>query len=88
MIVSHRLFLDIDIWTNDLKLGKILESVGGKCNCRGRHEDTVEGASQTNFAALPMKLCQLISSYVQSKHAQMKFDEIASKDGAGAGDTE
>ena len=77
-----------DIWTNDLKLGKILKSVGGKCNCQGRHEDYVVGSSNTNFAALPMKLSQLISSYVQSKHTQMKFDAIASKDAAGLGNNE
>lgn len=32
---------------------------------------------EKNFAALPFKLCQIISSYVHSKHTQLKFEQIA-----------
>ncbi|KAL3815661.1 hypothetical protein ACHAXA_006936, partial [Cyclostephanos tholiformis] len=69
-----------NIWTNDDKLGRILETIGGKCNCPRPHEEGVRslggGACNKNFAALPMKLCQVISDYVKSKHTQLKFDDL------------
>lgn len=62
------------IWTNDPTLGKILEKMGGECRCRGKHEESVKGSThKTNFAALPMKLCNIISDYVYTKHRQLKF---------------
>jgi len=64
------------IWTNDDKLGRILEVIGGTCNCPRPHEDGVRGAGNTNFAALPMKLCEVISEYVTSKHSQLRFDDL------------
>ena len=67
-----------NIWTNDPKLGDILEKIGKKCNCTLPHEESVKGSCcDRNFAALPMKLCQIISTYVQSKHTQLKFDQLA-----------
>ncbi|KAL3762247.1 hypothetical protein ACHAW5_007196 [Stephanodiscus triporus] len=65
-----------NIWTNDDKLGKILEAIGGTCNCPPPHEDGVRGAGTKNFAALPMKLCEVISEYVTSKHSQLRFDDV------------
>mmetsp|Transcript_8750 Transcript_8750/g.19620 ORF Transcript_8750/g.19620 Transcript_8750/m.19620 type:complete len:1054 (+) Transcript_8750:126-3287(+) len=71
-----------NIWTNDLKLGDILETVGGKCDCPLPHEESVKGRngssnSDKNFAALPLKLCQLITTYVHSKHTQLNFEKLA-----------
>mmetsp|Transcript_24012 Transcript_24012/g.39317 ORF Transcript_24012/g.39317 Transcript_24012/m.39317 type:complete len:201 (-) Transcript_24012:715-1317(-) len=71
-----------NIWTNDEKLGNILETIGGKCNCPLPHEESIRrnGSSSRdkNFAALPLKLCQIISTYVHSKHTQLKFEKNAS----------
>jgi len=68
-----------NIWTNDHKLGNILETVGGKCNCRSPHEESVRGGGAKNFAALPFNFCQLVSSYVHSKHTQLDFEKLAKK---------
>lgn len=69
-----------DIWTNDNKLGRILEAMGGKCNCPRPHEESVRadrgGARSKNFAALPINLCYVISEYVKSKHSQLRFEDI------------
>lgn len=66
------------IWTNDQTLGKILVRMGGVCKCRGKHEETVNSSTHTtNFAALPMKLCNVISDYVYTKHRQLKFKKYS-----------
>lgn len=66
------------IWTNDPTLGRILEKMGGECKCKGKHEESVKGSThKKNFAALPMKLCNIISDYVYTKHKQIKFEEYA-----------
>lgn len=62
------------IWTNDQSLGKIFVRMGGVCNCGGKHEESVQGSThKTNFAALPTKLCNVISDYVFTKHRQLKY---------------
>mmetsp|Transcript_32826 Transcript_32826/g.62709 ORF Transcript_32826/g.62709 Transcript_32826/m.62709 type:complete len:430 (-) Transcript_32826:209-1498(-) len=67
-----------NIWTNDWKLGNILETIGGKCDCSLPHEDSVRRTgNKVNFAALPLKLCQIITSYVHSKHTQLRFENFA-----------
>jgi hypothetical protein len=69
-----------DIWTNDNKLGRVLTAMGGTCNCPRPHEEGVRavrgGARNKNFAALPIKLCQVLSEYVRSKHSQLKFEDL------------
>jgi len=67
------------IWTNDEALGSILLLIGGKCKCVGRHEEGVKVNNDKNFSALPIKLCQIISDYLQSKHQSLKFKRFASK---------
>jgi len=67
------------IWTNDVALGSILLLIGGKCKCVGRHEEGAKINNDKNFSALPIKLCQIISDYVQSKHQSLKFKRFASK---------
>ena len=67
------------IWTNDEALGRVLIKIGGKCKCIGRHEEGVKVNNDKNFSALPRKLCQIISDYVQSKHQSLKFKRFASK---------
>lgn len=67
------------IWTNDEALGRVLIKIGGKCKCIGRHEEGVKVNNDKNFSALPIKLCQIISDYVQSKHQSLKFKQFASK---------
>ena len=69
--------------TNDATLGKILVRMGGTCNCRGKHEHSVQGTRDTNFAALPMKLCEIISDYVYSKHRQLKLKKYSEGSGEG-----
>lgn len=65
------------IFTNDAKLGQLLVAVGGKCRCKGNHGATVrDDGNDINFAALPMELCKIISSHVQSKTTQLKFDKM------------
>mmetsp|Transcript_23328 Transcript_23328/g.42080 ORF Transcript_23328/g.42080 Transcript_23328/m.42080 type:complete len:138 (-) Transcript_23328:28-441(-) len=74
-----------NIWTNDWKLGNILETIGGKCDCPLPHEDSVRRTGhEVNFAALPLKLCQIISSCVHSKHTQLRFETFA-KNGSNIG---
>ena len=66
------------IWTNDQTLGKILLRMGGVCNCRGKHEESVQGStSRTNFAALPEKLCKIVTDYVYTKHKQLKLKKYS-----------
>ena len=67
-----------NLWTNDKVLGNILRRIGGKCN-HVNHEEKVQEDRHKNFAALPMQLCELISSYISSKHTQLKFAKFASK---------
>ena len=67
-----------NLWTNDKVLGNILRRIGGKCN-HVNHEEKVQEDRHKNFAALPMQLCELISTYVSSKHTQLKFAKFASK---------
>ena len=75
------------IWTNDAKLGQLLKIEGGKCTCGKLHEEGVRSSPGKNFAALPMALCELLSTYVHSKHTQIKFDKrIASNNGSASGD--
>lgn len=66
-----------NIWTNDKVLGNILKRIGGKCN-HVNHEEKVQEDRHKNFAALPMQMCELISTYVSSKHTQLKFAKFAS----------
>lgn len=67
-----------NIWTNDKVLGNILKRIGGKCNHVNHEEKVQEDRHHKNFAALPMQLCELISTYVSSKHTQLKFAKFAS----------
>ena len=67
------------IWTNDDTLGHVLIKIGGKCKCIGKHEEGVKVNNDKNFSALPIKLCQIISDFVQSKHQSLKFKRFASK---------
>jgi hypothetical protein len=70
------------IWTNDQTLGRIIIRMGGVCNCRGKHEESVQGSGRTtNFAALPVKLCDVISDYVYTKHRQLKFKNYSETSG-------
>eukprot|EP00986_Skeletonema_menzelii_P001153 scaffold307_cov146-Skeletonema_menzelii.AAC.7 len=68
------------IWTNDPCLGRILVQMGGVCDCRGNHEESVQGSiHKKNFAALPTKLCNVISDYVYTKHRQLKYKKYIEK---------
>ena len=64
------------IWTNDHCLGKILLKMGGVCNCERKHEESVQGSNQKNFAALPTELCTVISDYVYTKHRHLKYKKF------------
>lgn len=65
--------------TNDEVLGKILVRMGGTCKCRERHAEQVRGTGHKNFAALPMKLCSVISDYVYTKHRQLKLKKYSER---------
>jgi len=65
-----------NIWTNDKTLGNILESIGGKCKCPLPHEEGMRKTNDKHLAALPLKLCQVIASYVQSKHTLLNFAKV------------